>query len=72
MEQWACDNSCGMIGGAGEFFQMSSEDDDLMLVCGDCVYDPFFQEWNVDFEGDPRGVTYTLDNLTLLNGVVTR
>ena len=73
MELWNCDNGCDFKGGAGEFFQMSSPDGShLMLVCGECVYDRYLSEWVVDFGDDPRDVTYTLGDLTLENGVITK
>ena len=69
IDLWNCDNGCGMVGGAGDFYQLS-KDDHLMLVCGSCVYDRHLSEWTVDFDSDPRDTVYTLDNLTMINGVV--
>jgi hypothetical protein len=73
MELWNCDNGCDFAGYAGEFTQMSSPDgNNLMLVCRDCVYDRYLEDWSVDGESDPRYTIYTLGDLTLENGVITK
>jgi hypothetical protein len=73
MEKWNCDNGCDFVGYAGDFFQMASPDgNNLMLVCRDCVYDRYLEDWSVELESDPRYTIYTLGDLTLENGVITK
>ena len=73
MELWNCDNGCDFAGYAGEFTQMASPDGShLMLVCRDCVYDRYLSDWTVELEEDPRDTVYTLGDLTLENGVITK
>lgn len=79
MELWNCDNGCDFKGGAGDFFQMASPDggSHLMLVCGNCVYDRYLEDWTVELEADPRYTVYSMEDIdgssiSILNGVITK